>query len=83
MIDWIGDNFGRNRKCILCNEQKDTTEHVFQCKELKQTNPVVLEDLENGRRMNDIVELFNEMERKRRSWLIDNIITKANVIYRE
>ncbi len=85
MVDWIGDNFGRNRTCILCEEQKDTTEHVFQCNKLKQTsaNPVVLADLKNGRRMKEIVELFNVMERKRRELLIDNIITKANVIFRE
>ena len=31
MVSWIDGNMGRVSLCPLCNEDEDTTEHVFRC----------------------------------------------------
>ena len=36
-IEWIDGNFGKERLvCPLCQQEKDTTEHVLECCELEK-----------------------------------------------
>ena len=75
MVDWIGENTGIEQPCPLCEQELDTTEHVFACSggDTDINRPKV-KDLEDGRRMEEIVELFRENEQKRREKLFNNIM---------
>ena len=75
MTSWIEGNFGKQRCCPLCADGEDTTEHVFSCKATENKMAVTVKDLENGERMESIVELFGTSEEKRRKWLLDEIQT--------
>ena len=75
MASWIEGNFGKQRCCSLCADGEDTTEHVFSCKATENKMAVTVKDLENGERMESIVELFGTSEEKRRKWLLDEIQT--------
>ena len=73
MVDWIAENIGEQRPCPLCQEEMDTTEHVFGCGAMGKNSPTV-KDLEEGKRMVEIVELFRGNELKRREQLTENIM---------
>ena len=82
MTSWIESNFGRDSVCPLCGEI-DSTEHVFACKHGGNDSGVNVKDLENGRRMKAVVELFKQTEEKRREHLMDNIQINFDVLRRE
>ena len=73
MIDGIGGNMGRASTCPLCMREEDTTEHVFCCEDMEDTN-VTVKNLEDGERMAEVVELFMNNEERRRSMLADEIM---------
>ena len=72
MVEWIDGNFGGNGLCPLCREEEDTTEHAFVCNRLEEHN-FTLKDLEEGKSMLGIVELFQKNELKRRELLKNDI----------
>ena len=78
----ISRNYGQHNQCDLCGNDEDNTEHVFLCGGLDH-HDLDTSHLEKGTRMNEIVSLFKEMERRRREFLIDAIITNSNVYFRE
>ena len=73
MSNWIDDNFGKSGCCPLCEEEMDTTEHVFSCVSTDNKNNVTVKNLEEGEQMKDIVELFKMAEENRRNWMLDEI----------
>ena len=79
MVDWIESNYGRCGSCPLCGDE-DTTEHVFVCSE---RSGVSVKDLENGEKMDKIVELFKVTEVNRREKLVENIVVNFDVLRRE
>ena len=82
MVEWIGDNVGAEVSCQLCGEH-DTTEHVFVCRGSVNNTGVTVKDLEEGRRMKEIVELFKRNEQARREHLEGEIRVKFDVLRRE
>ena len=82
MIDTITHNFGTKKNCLVCEEENDTTEHVFECVGLG-THDLTVENLKQGTRMQEVVELFRKMEDERKDILINNIVTNFNVFQRE
>ena len=80
MVSWIGENMGRVSLCPLCEEEKDTTEHVFSCSKMVDVNKTVtVKDLENGEKMMQVVELFDENEERRRTLLKDEIMMNFEI----
>ena len=77
MVDWIADNVGEKRPCPLCKQAMDTTEHVFECGRIGNSSPTV-KDLEEGKRMAEMVDMFKSNELKRREQLTDNIMLKLD-----
>ena len=79
VLDIIAGNFGRQGNCELCGNADDSTEHVFLCGYLHHhdldTNNLCL-----GDRMGEIVELFREMETKKREVLLESIIMNSNIL---
>ena len=72
MVEWIESNYGKETKCPLCKEEKDTTEHVFSCEQMKdENNGVCVRNLEKGEKMMEIVELFRKNEDKRKTLLLE------------
>jgi hypothetical protein len=82
MMDIITQNFVNGTSCILCGDENDSTEHIFECSSLGN-HGLEIEDLINGTKMMEVVELFRRMEKLRRDVLIDNIITNYNIFHRE
>lgn len=70
MMEMVTTNYGRNEQCVICNVSRDTTEHVFECK----NTDVSIEDLKNATNMDKVVELFRKVEEEKREILINNII---------
>ena len=77
MVEWIDDNLGQESVCPLCREEKDTTEHVFACREGQNIHGVTVKNLEDGENMGKIVELFKGNEERRREELLNGI--KLNI----
>ena len=75
VTSWIEGNLGKERCCPLCANGEDTTEHVFNCEATENKMMVTVKDLENGERMESIVELFKTSEELRRKWMLDEIQT--------
>ena len=75
MIEWIEGNMGREVCCPLCQSELDTTEHVFACVGSENDTNLTVKDLEEGRRMKEIVELFSTNEQNRREQLLHAIQT--------
>ena len=75
MIEWIEGNMGREVCCPLCESELDTTEHVFACVGSENDTNLTIKDLEEGRRMKEIVELFSTNEQNRREQLLHAIQT--------
>ena len=74
MVSWIDGNMGRVSLCPLCNEDEDTTEHVFRCAGVEDINmTVTVKDMENGEKMKQVVELFEVNEQRRRVMLEEEI----------
>ena len=82
MFETFTHNFGNRKKCTLCGNENDTTEHAFVCPKRKNKE-VTIEDLMKGERMAEIVEMCLDLENQRRNHLIDEIITNSNVLQRE
>ena len=73
MTEFIGDNYGeKNSVCTLC-KGVDNTEHVFQCQGSVNNENVTVEDLRNGDKMDNIVELFDRAEKERRNKTLENL----------
>ena len=80
MVSWVEENMGRVSFCPLCEEEKDTTEHVFSCSKMVDVNKTVtVKDLENGEKMMQVVELFDENEERRRTLLKDEIMMNFEI----
>ena len=75
MMEWIEGNMGQEVCCPLCESEMDTTEHVFACAGSENDTNLTVKDLEEGRRMKEIVELFIANEQKRREQLLHAIHT--------
>ena len=82
MFESITHNYGTRKSCILCGEKNDTTEHAFECAK-RSNKEVTVEDLQEGKNMEEIVDMFQDLEREKRNLLIDEIVTNFNVIQRE
>ena len=52
---------------------EDTTEHVFNCEATENNIAVTVKDLENGEKMESVVELFRTSEENRRKWMLEEI----------
>ena len=74
-VEWIEGNLGREAPCPLCHEEMDTTEHVFACR-VGGKEEVTVKDLEKGERMNMVVELFQENEKRRRTLMAGELEMK-------
>ena len=79
VLDSIPENFGRRTDCELCGNADNSTEHVFLCSNLRH-HDLDTNDLCHGDRMREIVELFGEMECKKREVLLDSIILNSNIL---
>ena len=80
MVSWVEGNIGRVSLCPLCEEEKDTTEHVFCCGAMEDVNrSVTVKDMENGEKMMEVVELFDKNEERRRSMLEDEIMINFGI----
>ena len=64
MIEFIKNNFGMRVNCLLCGEE-DSTEHVLACRSIAQRVPVTTDDLKRGTNMEEIVNRFEEMRKRR------------------
>ena len=73
MTSWIEGNLGKERCCPLCANGEDTTEHVFNCEATENNIAVTVKDLENGEKMESVVELFRTSEENRRKWMLEEI----------
>ena len=82
MFETFTHNFGNRKKCTLCGNDDDTTEHAFECPS-RGNKAVTIENLKNGENMSEIVEMCLDLEKQRRDLLIDEIITNANVLQNE
>ena len=82
MFESMTHNFGVRKNCSLCGNKDDTTEHAFECPS-RINKDLVISDLQEGNKMDEIVELFLDMENRKRSFLIADIITNFEVIQRE
>ena len=72
MVDGIEGNVGKEAKCPLCEQEIDTTEHVFSCEEMMEENTGLnVKHLENGEKMEEIVKLFRNNEEKRKTLLVE------------
>jgi hypothetical protein len=72
MLEWIEGNFGKETKCPLCKQEKDTTEHVFVCEEMEREDwDINVRNLEKGEKMEEIVKLFRNNEEKRKTLLLE------------
>ena len=79
VLDIIPGNFGRRLDCELCGNADNSTEHVFLCSNLRH-HDLDTNNLCQGDRMREIVELFGEMESKKREALLDSIILNSNIL---
>lgn len=80
MVSWVEGNMGKAYPCPLCEEELDTTEHVFRCNATRDgSEDVTVEDLCNGEKMRQVVELFDENEARRRTLLKDGIRTNVEI----
>ena len=70
MVDWIETNYGVAGVCPLCGEE-DSTKRVFWC------------DLEDGQKMDKIVDLFKKTETCRKNKLLENVMINFDVLRRE
>lgn len=67
MGNWIEGNMGRVSPCPLCEEEEDTTEHVFKCGEIGEVIKIAtVKDLQKGEKMLQVVDIFDVNEEKRR-----------------
>ena len=82
MFESMTHNFGVRKNCSLCGNKNDTTEHAFDCPS-RINKHLVISDLQEGNKMDEIVELFLNIENQKRSVLIADIITNFEVIQRE
>ena len=82
MVDWIQKNFGVEGVCPLCGEE-DATEHVFACEYGGRGSGVSVKDLEDGIKMDKIIELFKKTETDRREKLLENLEINFDVLRRE
>ena len=82
MVEWVQRNYGGRGECPMCGEE-DTTEHVFSCEYGNRRADVCVKDLENGQKMDKIVQLFKETEDCRRKKLLENIDVNFDVLRRE
>ena len=82
VLDSISRNFGRNRNCELCGDNDNSTEHVFLCNGLDH-HDLDISDLYEGNRMDEVIALFRDMEKKKKKVLIDSITVNSNIIFRE
>ena len=83
MVEWIAGNIGEKSPCPLCTLELDTTEHVFDCESSRNESGLSVRDLEEGRRMKEIVNLFRNNEHERREKLTNNILLKFDCFRRE
>ena len=70
MVDWIETNYGVAGVCPLCGEE-DSTEHVFSCEHGGSESGVTVKDLEDGQKMDKIVDLFKKTETCRTEKLLE------------
>ena len=82
MLECMTHNFGVRKSCSLCGNVNDTTEHAFECPS-RSNKELTLSDLEQGIKMGEIVKMFSDIERQKRTKLIDDIFTNFDVIQRE
>jgi hypothetical protein len=82
MVEWIDRNFGGNDGFPLCGEKEDTTEHVFECRMSGEHN-VTVKDLEEGKSMMEILELFRKNEEMRKELLMNNIQINMAMLNKE
>ena len=82
MFESVTHNYGTRKNCILCGDKNDTTEHAFECAR-RSNKEVTVGDLQEGVKMEEIVDMFLNMEKEKRTHLIDEIITNFNVLQRE
>ena len=82
MIDWIEKNYGVEAVCPLCGEE-DSTEHVFACEHGGNELGVSVKDLEDGQKMDKIVELFKKAETLRRERILESLEINFDVVRRE
>ena len=61
----IGSNYGQHRQCIMCKMESETTEHLFECEEIRK---ILVYD---GRKINDCVQKKECMKMTR---FLDNAI---------
>ena len=82
MFESFTHNYGHQKKCSLCEEDEDTTEHAFKCT-YRNNKEVTVTHLKKGERMADIVKMCKDLENQRKDAMINNIITNFHVIFRE
>jgi hypothetical protein len=82
MVEWIDGNFGGKDGCPLCEEKEDTTEHVFECR-LSPKHTVTVKDLEEGRSMMEVVELFRGNEEARKELFRNNVQMNMEILNKE
>ena len=82
MVDWIETNYGVAGVCPLCGEE-DSTEHVFWCEHGGSESGVTVKDLEDGQKMDKIVDLFKKTETCRKNKLLENVMINFDVLRRE
>ena len=82
MFESITHNYGTRKSCILCEDKNDTTEHAFECTR-RCNKEVTVRDLQEGDKMEEIVDMFLDLEKQKRAHLIDEIVTNFNVLQRE
>ena len=64
MTKYLDGNIGQKTSCKLCEEGEETTEHVFDCKAIDNTDKLKTEDLTqtDTNKMTKIVKLFKKYE---------------------
>ena len=82
MVEWVAGNVGKRGICPVCEVEEDTTEHVLVCERLEK-GKVTIKDLEDGKSMTEIVELFRRTEEQRQELLTTKIKTNIELLHRE
>ena len=83
VVEWIDGNMGGSSRCPLCANTGDTTEHVFSCEVVENKSSVTVNDLENGVKMKEVIELFNRNEEARREKIMEELWINFDILRRE
>ena len=62
MFESMTHNFGTRKSCSLCGNENDTTEHAFECPS-RGNQELDISDLKEGNKMEEIVEMFLDIEK--------------------